>query len=53
MIEGVCLDPEYDDEFRSVMDKCIHSISIDSEDKDSEADDSEDNEDNKESDTEQ
>ena len=58
VIEGVCLDPEYDDEFRSVMDKCIHSISIDSEDKDSkdkdsEADDSEDNEDNKESDTEQ
>ena len=58
VIEGVCLDPEYDDEFRSVMDKCIHSISIDSEDKDSkdkdsEADDSENNEDNKESDTEQ
>ena len=31
VIEGVCLDPEYDDEFRSIMDNCIHSISIEQE----------------------
>lgn len=58
VIEGVCLDPEYDTAFRSIMDNCIHSISIDSEDKDSKDNDSEDNDsgsdkDNKEPDTEQ
>ena len=49
VIEGVCLDPEYDAAFRSIMDNCIHSISIDSEDNkdkdnDSEDSDSEDSE---------
>lgn len=28
VIEGVCLDPEYDTQFRTVMDNCIHSIKV-------------------------
>lgn len=28
VIEGVCLDPERDAEFRAIMDKCINSISV-------------------------
>ena len=28
VIEGVCIDPERDTEFRNIMDNCIHSISI-------------------------
>ena len=42
VIEGVCLDPEYDAAFRSIMDNCIHSISIDSEDNKDKDNDSED-----------
>ena len=28
VLEGVCLDPERDAEFRTIMDNCIHSITI-------------------------